>query len=226
MVFLCSANAQQTKKIYLSGHGKDDMVNWDFYCSSGQNSGKWTKIGVPSCWELQGFGKYNYGFDKDSTRGKEVGKYKYNFNVPANYKSNVVNIVFEGVFTDAIVKINGKLAGPVHQGAYYAFRYDISKLLKYGSDNLLEVEVAKHSANESVNDAERRGDFWLFGGIFRPVYLEVLPQQYISELAIDAKANGDLKAQVSFIGKADEIQLEFSDTSGKSLGNKPLLMYS
>ncbi|RKD19612.1 glycosyl transferase family 2 [Pelobium manganitolerans] len=215
-----SANAQETEKIYLSGKGKDDMVKWDFYCSAGQNSGKWTKIGVPSCWELQGFGKYDYGFAKDSLRGKETAKYRYHFNVPANYKNRVVQIVFEGVFTDATVKINGKLAGPTHQGAYYAFRYNISKLLKYGADNLLEVDVAKHSANESVNDAERRGDFWLFGGVFRPVYLEVLPQQHITELAIDAKASGVLKAQLSFTGKADEIQMDLLDANGKAFGKK------
>ncbi len=45
-----------TQRQYLSGHGCDDMVNWDFYCTGGRNAGKWTKIGVPSCWELQGFG--------------------------------------------------------------------------------------------------------------------------------------------------------------------------
>ena len=37
------------------------MVEWDFYCTGGNNSGRWTKIGVPSCWELQGFGTYQYG---------------------------------------------------------------------------------------------------------------------------------------------------------------------
>ena len=51
----------ETQRQYLSGHGCDDMVQWDFLCSDGRNSGKWTKIGVPSCWELQGFGTYQYG---------------------------------------------------------------------------------------------------------------------------------------------------------------------
>ena len=51
----------------------------------------------------------------------------------------------------------------------------LANLLKYGSNNLLEVKVAKHSANQSVNEAERKADFWIFGGIFRPVYLEALP---------------------------------------------------
>ncbi|MFA5046569.1 MAG: hypothetical protein WC542_11650, partial [Paludibacter sp.] len=50
-----------TERVYLSGHGCDDMVPWDFFCTGGMNSGKWTKIGVPSCWELQGFGQYQYG---------------------------------------------------------------------------------------------------------------------------------------------------------------------
>lgn len=58
---LAAQNLPQTERQYLSGHGCDDMVEWDFFCTNGRNSGKWTKIGVPSCWELQGFGTYQYG---------------------------------------------------------------------------------------------------------------------------------------------------------------------
>jgi hypothetical protein len=46
---------------------------------------------VPSCWELQGFGKYDYGFAKDSIRGKEKGMYKYSFDVPAKWRLKKVN---------------------------------------------------------------------------------------------------------------------------------------
>ncbi len=83
-VLLFSSNifAQQTEKQYLSGTGNDNTVNWEFFCTAGMNAGKWTTIPVPSCWELQGFGKYDYGFAKDSVRGKEKGLYKYSFNVP------------------------------------------------------------------------------------------------------------------------------------------------
>ena len=58
---LAAQTLPQTERQYLSGHGCDDMVEWDFFCTDGRNSGKWTKIGVPSCWELQGFGTYQYG---------------------------------------------------------------------------------------------------------------------------------------------------------------------
>ena len=189
---LITAVAQQTEKVYLSGTGSDNTKQWEFMCTGGMNANKWTTIAVPSCWELQGFGKYDYGFAKDSVRGKEKGLYKYRFNAPASWKGKVINIVFEGVMTDAEVKVNGTLAGEVHQGAFYAFKYNITKLLQYGKENLLEVTVSKHSANASVNEAERKADFWIFGGIFRPVWLEVLPEIHFSELYIEANANGEL----------------------------------
>ena len=48
--YLSAQPLSETQKLYLSGHGCDDMVEWDFFCTDGNNSGKWTKIGVPSCW--------------------------------------------------------------------------------------------------------------------------------------------------------------------------------
>ncbi|WP_317165830.1 glycoside hydrolase family 2 TIM barrel-domain containing protein [Spirosoma arboris] len=215
------AIAQQTEKRYLSGTGNDHTVPWQFYCTAGQNSGKWTTIPVPSNWELQGFGKYNYGFAKDSSRGKEQGLYKHEFQVPASWKGKRINLVFEGAMTDTEVKINGQSAGPTHEGSYYAFKYDISKLLNYGSGNLLEATVSKHSANKSVNAAERQGDFWIFGGIFRPVYLEILPAEHIAHVAIDAKANGAFTAQLQLNtgGKASEVSAQIYTISGQKVGS-------
>lgn len=204
--------AQQTEKVYLSGTGPTDARQWQFFCTGGMNANKWTTIAVPSCWELQGFGKYDYGFAKDSVRGKEQGLYKYNFNPPLAWKNKKINIVFEGVMTDAEVKINGQLAGEIHQGAFYAFKYDITKLLRFGESNLLEVAVSKHSTNQSVNEAERKADFWIFGGIFRPVWLEVLPLASIEAVAIDAKADGSFTANVTLAGDVDKIVVELFKT--------------
>ncbi len=214
--------AQQTEKIYLSGTGNDDTKQWEFFCTAGMNSGKWTTIAVPSCWELQGFGKYNYGFAKDSARGKEKGLYKYAFNVPASFKNKKINIVFEGSMTDTEVKINGKTAGETHQGSFYAFRYDITALVKLGEKNLLEVTVAKHSANQSVNEAERKADFWLFGGIFRPVYLEVLPSVSIENIAINAKADGSFNASVSTNGVAENTSVQIYNPDSTLYGKTSL----
>ncbi len=219
LMLVGSLRAQETEQLYLSGTGNDHTVNWEFLCTGGMNSGKWTTIPVPSNWELQGFGKYDYGFAKDSVRGKEQGLYKYHFKVPAAWKGKKINIVFEGAMTDTEVKINGKSAGPIHQGAFYVFRYDVTSLLKYGADNLLEAKVSKHSANKSVNEAERKGDFWLFGGIFRPVYLEALPVAHMERIAIDAQADGQFSAEINIAGQADELSVRLHDANGKSYGS-------
>src|SRR5215217_6293799 len=99
--------------------------------------------------------------------------------------------------TDALVSLNGQPAGEVHQGAFYRFAQDISEKLKFGEqENLLEVTVNKHSSNESINRAERNADYWVFGGIFRPVWLEAHPKQHIDRVAIDARADGTLAVDV------------------------------
>jgi len=189
---------------YLSGTGKDDAVLWDFFCTEGRNSGVWSKIHVPSNWETEGFGAYQYGGDHQRASNpfpKEQGKYKLNFDVPLPWKDRVVRIVFEGSMTDTEVWINGTSAGSVHQGSFYRFKYDITSLLKFGQTNLLEVTVSKESSNASVNNAERRGDYWNFGGIFRPVYLEALPGSFIDWTAIDARADGRISIDVNLGGR-------------------------
>ncbi|MDP2890638.1 MAG: glycoside hydrolase family 2 TIM barrel-domain containing protein [Bacteroidota bacterium] len=211
ILFLFSAlfiQAQETEIQFLSGTGSDKTVDWDFFCTEGRNSGKWTKIPVPSNWELQGFGTYNYGHDKDEDRGKEMGLYKYEFQVPKEWKNKQVNIVFDGSMTDTKVKINGVSAGKLHQGSFYRFKYDISELLRYGRENLLEVSVAKHSENEGVNEAERRCDFWIFGGIFRPVFLEAKPKTNIERIALDAKADGTFRVDVFLNNVRDRMELK------------------
>jgi hypothetical protein len=212
--------AQKTEIQYLSGIDKDHTVQWDFFCTHGRNSGTWSKIALPSCWELQGFGSYLYG--KTNMEANEKGLYKYEFTVPSSWEKKKVFIVFEGSMTDTEVKINGQIAGPVHQGSFYKFKYDISGLLKYNDKNLLDVTVSKESTNESVNRAERMSDYWVFGGIFRPVYLEAVPVQYIDHVAINAKADGSFFMDVftAGIGKAETINAQIQTLDGKPFGNK------
>ena len=215
-----SVKAQKTEIQYLSGTDKDNMVQWDFMVNNGINKDKWSKIGVPSNWELQGFGSYLYG--KVNKEINETGLYKYEFNVSETWKKKRLFIVFEGSMTDTEVKINGKLAGPMHQGAFYQFKYDISELLNWGGRNLLEVKVTKESANESVNRAERLSDYWVFGGIFRPVYLKAVPAQYIDRVAIDAKADGSFYMDVytKGKGKARTVTAQIQTLDGKPFAGK------
>lgn len=188
-------NGQATQQLFLSGHGKDDAVDWEFFIDSGRNSGRWTTIPVPSNWEFHGFGTFDYGLP-DQPPSKETATYRYRFTTPAAWEGQAVRLVFEGVMTDTYVKVNGQAAGPVHQGGFYRFSFDVSSLLRYGQENQLEVQVKNHSDNASVNTAEREADYWIFGGIYRPVYLEAKPRQHIVRTAIDARADGSLRVDV------------------------------
>ncbi|GAB2618811.1 glycoside hydrolase family 2 [Belliella aquatica] len=218
------SKAQHTEKFFLSGTDNENTETWEFFCSSGRKSGFWSTIEVPSHWEQQGFGTYDYGRDyvtygRSHEFADEVGFYKRTFKLPSDYKGKSLELVFEGSMTDTEVKINGKSIGPIHQGSFYRFSYDITDFVNIGNENLIEVKVSKMSANNSVNRAERFADYWIFGGIFRPVYITAKPNQHISHHAIVAEANGNLEVHLEMqnVTASNKITASLSDFDGKTI---------
>ena len=224
-----------TQLQYLSGHGCDDMVQWDFQCTDGRNAGKWTKIGVPSCWELQGFGTYQYGmrfYGKATPEGiaDEKGLYKHEFTLPQEWQGRQIQLVFEAAFTEIRVKINGRKAGNgTYQGGFTRHTIDVSDRVFFGNKkNRLEVEVLKESSVPQVNLAERRADYWNFGGIWRPVFIISKPAQNIQRVAIDAKGDGHFMADV-FLNRAlpgGSVSVDIIDANGKAVGKSSALPIS
>ncbi len=202
----------QDERLYLSGKGLGDTETWEFYCTEGRRSGSWQTIEVPSQWELEGFGEYSYGrWYKEGRKEppREAGIYRRSFTVPKHWRGQVVRLHFEGVMTDAEVLINGKRVGAVHRGAFYEFAYDISSVVRYGASNRIEVRVRKESDDRSINAAERKADWWIFGGIFRPVYLEVRPRTHIVDAALDPRADGSLRGTLytTSLGEGYRVEL-------------------
>lgn len=233
--------AVETQRQYLSGHGCDDMVQWDFQCTDGRNatphfdqgsknSGQWTKIGVPSCWELQGFGTYQYGmrfYGKATPEGiaDEKGLYKHEFTLPEEWAGRQILLVFEAAFTEIRVQINGRKAGNgTYQGGFTRHTMDVSDRVFFGKKkNRLEVEVLKESTVPQVNLAERRADYWNFGGIWRPVFIISKPAQNISRVAINAKHDGHFMADV-FLNRAlpgSTVSVDVIDTHGTKVAQSP-----
>ena len=225
-----ATQAQETERQYLSGHGCDDMVQWDFQCTDGRNSGKWTKIGVPSCWELQGFGTYQYGmrfYGKATPEGiaDEKGLYKHEFTLPQQWQGRQIQLVFEAAFTEIRVQINGRKAGNgTYQGGFTRHTIDVSDRVFFGSKkNRLEVEVLKESSVPQVNLAERRADYWNFGGIWRPVFVIAKPAQNIQRVAIDARHDGRFMADV-FLNRAlpgSSVGVDIIDANDKKVAQSP-----
>src|SRR5687768_7393426 len=96
-----TALARETQRYYLSGRGIDDQVAWEFFCSAGLKSGRWTTIPVPACWDVLGFGKLAYGRPpKGEQPPSEQGKYRHRFQVPNDWNGQSLFLVFEGSMTD------------------------------------------------------------------------------------------------------------------------------
>jgi hypothetical protein len=119
-----------------------------------------------------------------------------------------------------------------HMGGYIPFRFNLGeKLLKYGEQNELEVLVKKIPDNDSLEQAERKADYWVFGGIYRPVYLEVQPKEFVNRVAIDARADGTFRMDVfpqvyqplkykpgQVQIHVDEVQAQIQTLDGKNIG--------
>lgn len=229
---VADAAPQEAERIYLSGEGPSDAVEWDFKCSEGRRSGEWTKIPVPSNWEQHGFGNYNYGRDKFGTKAKETGTYRTTFKAPRKWKKEKhVRLVFEGSMTQTSVKLNGKQLGFPNLGGYIPFRYTLDKTnIKYDETNTLEVLVKKKPDYEGLDQAERQADYWIFGGIYRPVYIEVQPKEFVNRVAIDARADGTFRMDVfpqvqyptrfrgTFKSYVDEMIAQIQTLDGESVG--------
>lgn len=203
---------------YLSGTDKDNTVEWDFYVTKWNKMRQWSRLPVPSCWEMHGFGRLTYN-DFDSG---EKGSYNYKFRVPAAWENTRrVGIVFEGVALETYVYLNGKpLSDAPHAGGFYRFSYDVTDHLNYDGVNLLEVHVDNDSPKHpGLVDAEA-GDYWRYGGVFRPVYLEAKPKAHMDHCAIDARADGTLRAEISLAGISQPARLTAVVTSavGEPIG--------
>jgi hypothetical protein len=121
------------------------------------------------------------------------------------------------------VSASGGSAPALHQGGFYEFSYEVTSNLVFGAaTNLLEVTVRKKSANTSINQAERQADYWTFGGIYRPVYLEARPPSFIERVAVDAKANGQISVHAFLTGLANPgtVVARVTDLNGLPLGSE------
>ena len=134
---------------------------WTF--ERADRSGQCESVVIPHTWNAQD------GTTPDYYRG--AATYHCRFDAPAKANaSDRTFIRFEGVSQDATVWLNGKRLGR-HQGAFTAFCFELTQLLK-PHGNELRVEVT-NAPDPMIAPLE--GDFTIFGGIYRPVSLLVLP---------------------------------------------------
>lgn len=136
---------------------------------------QWASITVPHTWNAtdaeDGGGNYlrtRYWYHKEMDITEEM-------------QAKNMYIEFPGANTKTTVYVNGKKAGDTHKGGYTAFRYDITDKVRKGS-NTLDVCV-DNTYDQEI--APISGDFNIYGGIYRRVYLVAVDKVYV-----DLERNG------------------------------------
>ena len=98
-----------------------------------------------------------------------IGWYRKKFIVPAQDSAKRTELVFDGIFRNASVWINGFYLGNNLSG-YLGVSYDLSDYLHYGKENLVVVRV---------DATQYEGWFYEGAGIYRHAWLEVHPPVHI-----------------------------------------------
>lgn len=128
-------------------------------------------VNLPHTWNAEDFMN-----DEGYRRG--WGTYTKTFDAPDEYKGKRVFIKFEAAGSQATVLVNNTIVGE-HKGAYNSFTFEITDYLKIGTTNTITVVCN----NEPAFDiAPQAGDFNVYGGLYRDVWLEVTEAQCISPL--------------------------------------------
>ncbi|MDE1148704.1 MAG: glycoside hydrolase family 2 TIM barrel-domain containing protein [Azospirillaceae bacterium] len=135
------------------------------------NDHKWAAVTLPHTWNHLG-GTARRAPDYNATRG--AGWYRLSFKPPADYAGRKIWLQFDGASINAEVWLNGVKLG-MHKGAFGRFRFDATSALKMGKANVLAVRT-DNSSPKTVGAATAEvipmsGDFFLFGGLYRPVSL-------------------------------------------------------
>jgi beta-galactosidase len=178
--------AQESKTISLNG-------DWSFkidpefqgeslgYEKKDFDASHWDKMEVPGNWNLHNLYS-EYSGDAWYTR---------TFKVEEIQKNQLVRLVFESVFNDCKVWINGQLIGENHLG-FMPFQFDVSKYINYNQENRITV---------LVNNMFKKGAMWSWGGIRRPVSLEItaplrMDYQHITAIPDLKKGTAEVKVKI------------------------------
>jgi len=167
----------------------------------------WETVTIPHTWNIKDGQSGNVGDEWDNGKGfyRGPGTYFKKILIPKFYIGKRTFLRFEAVSQTAEVYVNGQLVGK-HEGAFNAFAFEITSVVKVGENELL----VKASNSYNKNIPPLGGDFTLFGGIYRPVSLIVLNPVCISPLdfaspgvyvkqdkVTDSKAELEVKVKLS-----------------------------
>ncbi len=152
--------------------------DWRFHPGGSQGAenpsfddSQWRKVDLPHDWSIENLPGTNSPFNINSisqvsggfTTGG-TGWYRKTFTIPGNIKDKRFIILFEGVYMNSEIWLNGQYIGN-HPYGYSSFWFEVTDKLNLTEANVLCVKVK----NEGENSR------WYSGsGIYRHVWLQVV----------------------------------------------------
>lgn len=184
-----------------------------------------TTVNLPDTWNEKDFMDDNGYF-----RGE--GSYQKIINIPASDRGKRIFIRFEGVGQKATVFCNYNKVGE-HTGSFTGFTVELTDHVKFGADNDIIV-ICDNSHQLDV--APISGDFNIYGGIYRDVWLEksdegacISPLYYGSQGVLVRQKSvsadrADLQAEVHLSTTTDykdcTVRLTVKDAAGRVVADQ------
>ncbi|TNJ45833.1 DUF4982 domain-containing protein [Tamlana fucoidanivorans] len=144
----------------------------------------WEEIDLPHTWNALDATDVTPGYRRSASW------YKKDIFIDKVNNKQIYQLYFEGVNITSAVYVNGDYVGG-HVGGYIGFSVDISMVVHNGYN---EVMVRVDNGYNPEVIPSQKSDFFIFGGITRDVWLEVLPKQYLSDLKIETPKVSDTMA--------------------------------
>lgn len=147
--------------------------NWLFFKGDTSQKGsdhRWKPVSIPHTWNNHDV------LDDEPGYYRGDGWYKKTLFIPSDWKDKDIYLYFEGVGQTAEVFVNGQRIGK-HDGGYTYFSFPIHSALQFADQGNMANEVlikVNNSPNENLPPT--MGDFNIFGGVYRDVYLQVYDQ--------------------------------------------------
>jgi beta-galactosidase len=172
-----------------SFHLNDSIKDKDTIGTSTQ----WRTLNVPHDWGIEGkFDEKSPGGYGGGSLNGGLGWYKKNFKISNDDINKRIAIVFDGVYKNSEVWVNGHYLGKRPNG-YIGFQYEISSYLNYGDKNN-EIIV-------KVDNSKQPNSRWYSGsGIFRNVWIETTDKLHVAQWGtyVTTPKVTDQKASVHF----------------------------
>jgi beta-galactosidase len=116
----------------------------------------------------------------DDKQYEFVSIYRRRFKLPPEARGKRVFVDFEGAMTASTVWINGVKLGE-YQGGYTPFSFDLTPYVNFEGENLLAVDLDS-TERPDIPPFGYQIDYLTFGGIYREVWLRIVPATFIENI--------------------------------------------